>query len=218
QLRLLQTVTAVAAEKNSTLVLPFPVELLRFLERAAQNDGRTVEAVGAGSGGSEAIGVAATGVEDDEAGAPREEFVDPALSALGGGIRQGDATSVTLAESRHRPPAVQRMPSAVIGHTRPSQDAHMTAATRSGSACSGGVKWAYRGVRCAVGVHFQPCARPVSHLAPYRAVSGYSSARIGMGTTFFGEYVTCPHVLRVRFNRAGPPPTGGTELTHRRTP
>ncbi|MGW5125136.1 slipin family protein [Streptomyces sp. NPDC004069] len=36
QLRLLQTVTAVAAEKNSTLVLPFPVELLRFLERAQQ--------------------------------------------------------------------------------------------------------------------------------------------------------------------------------------
>ncbi|ORT54364.1 slipin family protein [Streptomyces sp. CB03238] len=37
QLRLLQTIVAVAAEKNSTLVLPFPVELLRFLERAAQN-------------------------------------------------------------------------------------------------------------------------------------------------------------------------------------
>jgi hypothetical protein len=35
-LRLLQTVVAVAAEKNSTLVLPFPVELLRFLERARQ--------------------------------------------------------------------------------------------------------------------------------------------------------------------------------------
>ncbi|MFF8593483.1 slipin family protein [Streptomyces sp. NPDC015220] len=34
QLRLLQTVTAVATEKNSTLVLPFPVELLRFLEKA----------------------------------------------------------------------------------------------------------------------------------------------------------------------------------------
>ncbi|MFF0727109.1 slipin family protein [Streptomyces sp. NPDC004134] len=33
QLRLLQTVVSVAAEKNSTLVLPFPVELLRFLER-----------------------------------------------------------------------------------------------------------------------------------------------------------------------------------------
>jgi regulator of protease activity HflC (stomatin/prohibitin superfamily) len=36
QLRLLQTIVAVASEKNSTLVLPFPVELLRFLERAQQ--------------------------------------------------------------------------------------------------------------------------------------------------------------------------------------
>lgn len=50
QLRLLQTVVAVAAEKNSTLVLPFPVELLRFLERAQQQPapsqpvGRTPEA------------------------------------------------------------------------------------------------------------------------------------------------------------------------------
>ncbi|MEV6975846.1 slipin family protein [Kitasatospora sp. NPDC093806] len=35
QLRLLQTVVEVAAEKNSTLVLPFPVELLRFLDSAA---------------------------------------------------------------------------------------------------------------------------------------------------------------------------------------
>ncbi|WP_405883324.1 slipin family protein [Streptomyces sp. NBC_01136] len=39
QLRLLQTVVAVAAEKNSTLVLPFPVELLRFLERAHVQQG-----------------------------------------------------------------------------------------------------------------------------------------------------------------------------------
>ncbi|MFJ8106430.1 slipin family protein [Streptomyces sp. NPDC096132] len=36
QLRLLQTVMAVAAEKNSTLVLPIPVELLRFLEKGGQ--------------------------------------------------------------------------------------------------------------------------------------------------------------------------------------
>jgi regulator of protease activity HflC (stomatin/prohibitin superfamily) len=41
QLRLLQTVVAVAAEKNSTLVLPFPVELLRFLERATRPDAAT---------------------------------------------------------------------------------------------------------------------------------------------------------------------------------
>ena len=43
QLRLLQTVVEVAAEKNSTLVLPFPVELLRFLERATPAD--TTDAV-----------------------------------------------------------------------------------------------------------------------------------------------------------------------------
>src|SRR3569623_578211 len=38
QLRLLQTMVEVAAEKNSTVVLPVPVELLRFLERAAPPD------------------------------------------------------------------------------------------------------------------------------------------------------------------------------------
>ena len=41
QLRLLETVVQVASEKNSTLVLPFPVELLRFLEAST---GRAVEA------------------------------------------------------------------------------------------------------------------------------------------------------------------------------
>ena len=37
QLRLLQTVVDVAAEKNSTPVMPFPVELLRFFERATDH-------------------------------------------------------------------------------------------------------------------------------------------------------------------------------------
>jgi regulator of protease activity HflC (stomatin/prohibitin superfamily) len=37
QLRLLQTVVDVAAEKNSTLVMPFPVELLRFFDRATKS-------------------------------------------------------------------------------------------------------------------------------------------------------------------------------------
>ena len=45
QLRLLQTVVEVAAEKNSTLVLPFPVELLRFLERSTPPE--PVKATGA---------------------------------------------------------------------------------------------------------------------------------------------------------------------------
>ncbi|MGV9263129.1 SPFH domain-containing protein [Kitasatospora sp. NPDC003701] len=49
QLRLLQTVVEVAAEKNSTLVLPFPVELLRFLDSAVEVNRKTV-----GQGGEEA--------------------------------------------------------------------------------------------------------------------------------------------------------------------
>jgi regulator of protease activity HflC (stomatin/prohibitin superfamily) len=43
QLRLLQTIVEVAAERNSTLVLPFPVELLRFLESASRRDGQSGE-------------------------------------------------------------------------------------------------------------------------------------------------------------------------------
>jgi regulator of protease activity HflC (stomatin/prohibitin superfamily) len=39
QLRLLQTVVEVAGEKNSTLVMPVPVELLRFFERMAPGPG-----------------------------------------------------------------------------------------------------------------------------------------------------------------------------------
>src|SRR5262245_43371721 len=35
QLRLLQTVVEVAAEKNSTLIMPLPVELLRFFDKVA---------------------------------------------------------------------------------------------------------------------------------------------------------------------------------------
>lgn len=45
QLRLLQTVVEVAAEKNSTLVMPFPVELLRFFDRATTANTRAAAAV-----------------------------------------------------------------------------------------------------------------------------------------------------------------------------
>ncbi|MCX4504603.1 slipin family protein [Streptomyces anulatus] len=58
QLRLLQTVVAVAAEKNSTLVLPFPVELLRFLERAQQQP--AVEEAGTGRTGRQSSANGAT--------------------------------------------------------------------------------------------------------------------------------------------------------------
>ena len=43
QLRLLQTVVEVAAEKNSTLIVPFPVELLRFLDAQSRVAVRAAE-------------------------------------------------------------------------------------------------------------------------------------------------------------------------------
>jgi regulator of protease activity HflC (stomatin/prohibitin superfamily) len=43
QLRLLQTVTEVAAEKNSTLVMPLPVEMLRFFDKMSGGGDRTEE-------------------------------------------------------------------------------------------------------------------------------------------------------------------------------
>ncbi|MCW2935131.1 MAG: peptidase [Actinomycetia bacterium] len=47
QLRLLQTVVEVAAEKNSTLIMPVPVELLRFFDRSARDTGTARPAVAA---------------------------------------------------------------------------------------------------------------------------------------------------------------------------
>ena len=55
QLRLLQTVVEVAAEKNSTLVLPFPVELLRFLERATPAEAEAAAPPQAPAGASNGV-------------------------------------------------------------------------------------------------------------------------------------------------------------------
>jgi regulator of protease activity HflC (stomatin/prohibitin superfamily) len=66
QLRLLQTVVEVAAEKNSTLVLPFPVELLRFLERSTpERDEKTASPTNADGDAPE---LTAPNVPDDVRG------------------------------------------------------------------------------------------------------------------------------------------------------
>ncbi|RKT20114.1 SPFH domain-containing protein [Streptomyces sp. 1114.5] len=57
QLRLLQTVVEVAAEKNSTLVLPFPVELLRFFDASTVR----IAAEGSGDAGDAAVEAPAQG-------------------------------------------------------------------------------------------------------------------------------------------------------------
>ena len=92
QLRLLQTIVEVAAEKNSTLVLPFPVELLRFLEsaggappaeavKAAQKavEALTADKAEAVGTGSESIAIA--GGEADETASPPSDAVPDAIPA-----------------------------------------------------------------------------------------------------------------------------------------
>jgi regulator of protease activity HflC (stomatin/prohibitin superfamily) len=61
QLRLLQTVVDVAAEKNSTLVMPFPVELLRFFDQANPHTAKVL---------SEAAQILAATGDDAPADAP----------------------------------------------------------------------------------------------------------------------------------------------------
>jgi regulator of protease activity HflC (stomatin/prohibitin superfamily) len=72
QLRLLQTVVEVAAEKNSTLVMPVPVELLRFFDRAAPAAPAAAEAK-----------PPADDAEDPDAIPPVTVPASPALAAAG---------------------------------------------------------------------------------------------------------------------------------------
>ena len=115
QLRLLQTVVAVAAEKNSTLVLPFPVELLRFLERAQGTAAAVAEAPAAGTTGVEAAPAAAdSSAESVPSGGPEAalgqeppvvfEMPETPVRPVAGG-RSRSATSRGEAE-RPLPPGV----------------------------------------------------------------------------------------------------------------
>jgi regulator of protease activity HflC (stomatin/prohibitin superfamily) len=77
QLRLLQTMSDVASEKNSTLVFPIPIELFRFLETITERvkgggEGEPLppEEVRSILGDEPGVG---TGLEDEEEGAPGEE-------------------------------------------------------------------------------------------------------------------------------------------------
>jgi regulator of protease activity HflC (stomatin/prohibitin superfamily) len=73
QLRLLQTVVEVAAEKNSTLVMPIPVELLRFFDKNAPATGEVGRPMPADLGDAE---VAAAEAAIQHAPAPGEIEAD----------------------------------------------------------------------------------------------------------------------------------------------
>jgi hypothetical protein len=77
QLRLLQTVVEVSAEKNSTLVMPVPVELLRFFEKMTPGGGAPAVSAGEASGPEE-----------------REDLGDAEVAAAEAAITHGSAAAV----------------------------------------------------------------------------------------------------------------------------
>ncbi|MEV0701616.1 slipin family protein [Saccharopolyspora sp. NPDC050389] len=85
QLRLLETVVEVAAEKNSTLVLPFPVELLQFVD--------TVKHAGAKSEAPKAEPAAAEPAAAELADAEREAAELPAAEPAAELPRQREGTA-----------------------------------------------------------------------------------------------------------------------------
>jgi hypothetical protein len=103
QLRLLQTVVEVAAEKNSTLVMPVPVELLRFFDKM------TPAAAGEPKSAADSASLADFGNEDVateeakiESGAPLQiPQVPPIPTPVGNGKLAAAAVAQPDAAARH---------------------------------------------------------------------------------------------------------------------
>jgi regulator of protease activity HflC (stomatin/prohibitin superfamily) len=104
QLRLLQTVVEVAAEKNSTLVMPVPVELLRFFDQMAPaSDRRPAEdSASLADFGDEDVPAAEAAVTS---GAPLEIPEVPPIPQLPVPVSNGKVAA-----------AVAAQPDAVAGH------------------------------------------------------------------------------------------------------
>jgi regulator of protease activity HflC (stomatin/prohibitin superfamily) len=96
QLRLLQTVVEVASERNSTLVMPVPVELLRFFEKMTPAERQNVGPSLADTGDAEVAAAEAEaeigGIEPppEIAPPPEAELADPQIPPLPRGDRPGE--------------------------------------------------------------------------------------------------------------------------------
>ena len=94
QLRLLQTVVEVASERNSTLVMPVPVELLRFFEKMTPTERSEVGPSLADTGDAEVAEAEReiSGVEapPEIAGPSESELADPEIPPLPEGDRPGE--------------------------------------------------------------------------------------------------------------------------------
>jgi hypothetical protein len=94
QLRLLQTVVEVASERNSTLVMPVPVELLRFFEKMTPAERNNVGPSLADTGDAEVAAAEAeiSGIEPapEIAPPPEEELADPEIPPIPSADRPGE--------------------------------------------------------------------------------------------------------------------------------
>ncbi|WP_231444928.1 slipin family protein [Brevibacterium zhoupengii] len=103
QLRLLQTIVEVASEKNSTLVLPFPVELLRFLEGNTPKAATSAKDVPAGTSSTEGTTSAANPSLSATFGA---KDTGHSLDDLSGMVR-ALSDSMRLNETMHLPSSIK---------------------------------------------------------------------------------------------------------------
>jgi regulator of protease activity HflC (stomatin/prohibitin superfamily) len=100
QLRLLQTVVEVAAEKNSTLVMPVPVELLRFFDKMAPGEtqpaaSREPEDLGdAEVAAAEAAISNAKTPELDDVPIPPIDATAPTQQLVAGGAKEAETVDV----------------------------------------------------------------------------------------------------------------------------
>ncbi|MDN5635204.1 MAG: slipin family protein [Brevibacterium sp.] len=95
QLRLLQTIVEVAAERNSTLVLPFPVELLRFLEGNTPAAEGTVKASSsAGDAGGSAAAAAPSGAAGESDAAQTSADLDEMMRTLAASVKLTEPETV----------------------------------------------------------------------------------------------------------------------------
>ncbi|MFF3271428.1 slipin family protein [Streptomyces chrestomyceticus] len=113
QLRLLQTVVAVAAEKNSTLVLPFPVELLRFLERSglqAQARTEAYERRGAAAGPGAGPDVRPEAVDAGPTPATAPRSAQPSAAQPSAAPLSGTAPGAEAAAALEELPEAEQLP------------------------------------------------------------------------------------------------------------
>jgi len=113
QLRLLQTVVEVAGEKNSTLVMPVPVELLRFFDKmtppaAAGEPKSAADSASLADFGNEDV---ATEEAEIESGAPLQIPQVPPIPTLPTQVGNGELAAAAVAQ-----------PGAVARHNDDSAD------------------------------------------------------------------------------------------------